>query len=105
MHVSMLEKVTRIFNWIREHKYLAVTIIFLAIVVLIDDKSMIRHFENRRKIAGLEKEIAQMRRDSLEVERKNSKIGPNGDISEIEKICRDKYNMHTEDEDVFIIEE
>ena len=46
-----------------------------------------------------------MKRDSIETERKNSKIGPNGDIHEIEKICRDKYNMHTQDEDVFIIEE
>lgn len=101
----MFEKISKIFSWIVKHKYLAVTIIFLLIVVLIDDKSMIKHYENRHKIATLEDEIAQMKRDSLELERKNSKIGPNGDLKEIEKICRDKYNMHTEHEDVFIIED
>ena len=103
--MSFFSRFTSFFSWIRDHKYLFVTIIFLVIVVLIDDKSMIKHFENRHKIATLEKEIAKMKRDSIETERKNSKIGPNGDIHEIEKICRDKYNMHTQDEDVFIIEE
>ena len=101
----MFARFTKVFNWIKSHKYLFVTIIFLVIVVLIDDKSMIRHFENRHKIAELEDEIARMKRDSLEIERKNDRIGPNGDIREIEKICRDKYNMHTADEDVFIIED
>lgn len=103
--MSFFSKLTSALDWIRNHKYLFVTIIFLVIVILIDDKSMIKHFENRHKIATLEEEIAQMKRDSIEIEQKNSKIGPNGDIHEIEKICRDKYNMHTKDEDVFIIEE
>ena len=70
----MFARFTKIFNWIRSHKYLFVTIIFLVIVVLIDDKSMIKHFENRHKIAALEKEIAQMKRDSLEIERKNDRM-------------------------------
>ena len=103
--MSIFSKLTPLVKWIGNHKYMFVTIIFLVIVVLFDDKSMIKHFENRHKITTLEKEIAQMQRDSIETELKNSKIGPNGDIHEIEKICRDKYNMHTKDEDVFIIEE
>ena len=103
--MSFFSKLTPALDWIRNHKYLFVTIIFLVIVILIDDKSMIKHFENRHKIAALEEEIAGMERDSVEIERKNAKIGPNGDIEEIEKICREKYNMHTENEDIFIIEE
>ena len=46
----MFARFTKIFNWIKSHKYLFVTIIFLVIVVLIDDKSMIKHFENRHKM-------------------------------------------------------
>ena len=103
--MSFFSRFSPVYNWIKDHKYLFVTIIFLVIVIVVDDKSVIKHFENRHKIAALEKEIAQMKRDSLEVERKNGRIGPNGDIKEIEKICRDKYNMHTDNEDVFIIED
>ena len=57
--MSFFSKFTPIINWVREHKYLFVTIIFLIIVVLFDDKSMIKHFENRHKITTLEKEIAR----------------------------------------------
>lgn len=103
--MHLFSKIKPAIQWIRNHKYMCVTIIFLIIVVLVDDKSMINHFENRHKIAALEEEIAGMERDSIEIERKNAKIGPNGDIDEIEKICREKYNMHTENEDIFIIEE
>ena len=35
---------------------------------------------------------------------KNDKIGPNGDIHEIERICREKHDMHAANEDIFIIE-
>jgi hypothetical protein len=45
-----------------------------------------------------------MKRDSIEVERKYDEIGPNGDLHEIEKICREKHDMHTRNEDIFIIE-
>ena len=90
--------------WIRSHKYLFVTTIFLVIVLFIDDKSMIKHIENRYRISTLEKEIARMKQDSIEVERKNSEIGPNGDIHEIERICREKHDMHAANEDIFIIE-
>lgn len=102
--MSFFSKFMPVINWIRSHKYWFVTGIFLVIVILVDDKSMIRHFENRHKISLLEKEIAGMKRDSIEVERKNNEIGPDGDIHEIERICREKHNMHTKDEDVFIIE-
>lgn len=102
--MSLLSKFMPVINWIRNHKYLFVTAIFLVIVILIDDKSMIRHFENRHKINTLEREIARMQLDSIEIERKNDKIGPNGDIHEIERICREKHDMHAANEDIFIIE-
>jgi hypothetical protein len=102
--MSFLSKLTPVINWIRNNKYWFVTAVFLVIVILIDDKSIIKHFENRHRIATLEKEIARMKRDSIEVERKYDEIGPNGDLHEIEKICREKHDMHTRNEDIFIIE-
>ena len=32
-------------------------------------------------------------------------IGPEGDTEEIERICRSVHGMHTENDDVFIIED
>ena len=81
------------------------TIIFLVIVIVVDDKSVIKHFENRHKISVLKDEIAQMKRDSIETDRKNNEIGINGDLHEIEKICREKHDMHKKNEYIFIIEE
>ena len=106
LHTMLLfSRLMPVINWIRRHKYWFVTAIFLVIVVFIDDKSIIRHFENRHRISTLEEEIALMKRDSIEFERKNKEIDPNGDIHEIEKICREKHNMHAENEDIIIIEE
>lgn len=103
--MSILARIKPLFNWVRGHKYLFVTIVFLLIVIVFDDNSMIMHFRNQSKINALEDEIAVMLRDSLEVERKNALIAPGGEIVEIERICREKYDMHTPDEDVFIIED
>ena len=74
-------------------------------MIIFDDNSMIMHFRNQSKINALEDEIAVMLRDSLEVERRSALIAPDGATADIEKICREKYDMHTPDEDVFIIED
>lgn len=103
--MSIFSKFTPLVKWIGNHKYMFVTIIFLLIVIIIDDNSMIMHFKNRSKINELENEIAAMMRDSVEVERRNAQIGPDGATADIERICREKYDMHTPDEDVFIIED
>lgn len=105
LKMSIFSKFTPLVNWVRNRKYLFVTIIFLLIVIVFDDNSMIMHFRNQSKINALEEEIATMMNDSAEVERRNALIGPDGVTSEIEKICREKYDMHTQDEDVFIIED
>ena len=103
--MSIISRLTPLLNWVRNHKYLFVTIIFLLIVIIFDDNSMIMHFRNQARINALEEEIAVMMRDSIEVERRSALIAPDGATADIEKICREKYDMHTPDEDVFIIED
>ena len=104
-NISILNRFTPLIRWIRSHKYLFVTIIFLLIVIVFDDNSMIMHFRNQSKINALEEEIEAMKRDSIEVERMSALISPNGTTSDIERICRERYDMHAPDEDVFIIED
>jgi hypothetical protein len=93
------------FQWIKQHKYLVVSIVFFVIVFLIDDNSMVGHISNQRKIDELESEIARMRKDSAKIMLLQSQLEENGDISEVERMGRAKYDMHKDNEDIFIIVE
>lgn len=99
----MLKKIRPVLDWVRNHKYISVTVIFLFIILVADDKNMIKHFKNQYKISELEEEIAVMKRDSAEIVKKQSQIDYRGDIEAIEDLARDKYGMVKENEEVFII--
>ena len=102
---DMLKKLMLVVNWVRNHKYLSVTIVFLAIVLVFDDNNMFRHIENQTAISELEDEIAQMKRDSTEIMLKQAELDGNGDVTAVEKLARDRYGMHKSNEDVFIMVE
>ena len=102
---DMLKKLMLVVNWVRNHKYLSVTIVFLAIVLVFDDNNMFRHIENQTAISELEDEIAQMKRDSTEIMLKQDELDVNGDVMAVEKLARDWYGMHKSNEDVFIMVE
>ena len=102
---DMLKKLMLVVNRVRNHKYLSVTIVFLAIVLVFDDNNMFRHIENQTAISELEDEIAQMKRDSTEIMLKQAELDGNGDVMAVEKLARDRYGMHKSNEDVFIMVE
>lgn len=93
------------FLWMKKHKYLVVSIIFFIIVFIIDDNSMVGHISNNRKISELEREIVQLRKDSAHIVQVQAQFEDNGDISEVEKMGRAKYDMHKDNEDIYIIVE
>ena len=99
----MFKKIMPVINWVRNHKYISVTIVFLAIVLVIDDNNMFMHIKNQSIISELEDEIAQMKRDSVDIMIKQAELEGNGDIAVVEKLARDKYGMHKDNEDVFVI--
>lgn len=92
-------------SWVKRHKYLSVTIVFVLIIFVVDDKNVIMHFKNQHKISELENEIAVMKRDSSEIVKLQSQLDYRGDINAIEDLARDKYGMTKENEEVFIIKE
>lgn len=101
--MSFLKKILIPFNWIRSHKYITVTAVFLAIVILIDDNSMLKHMENQKEISTLKKKIAAMERDSAEYEEKSSHLGAEAKREDIEDVGRERYDMHSPDEDLIVI--
>lgn len=91
-------------HWVKRHKYLAVTLVFLLIVVVIDDNNMFKHYKNQRIISELEEEIETMKRDSAEIVNRQNQLDYRGDVTVIEDLAREKYGMHKDDEEVFVIE-
>ena len=97
----ILEKLKVVGRWIVSHKYLTVTIVFLAIIIVIDDNNMISHIKNNAIISDLNEEIKTMEADSVEIQAK-LKLYTDGDLSVIEDVAREQ-GLIKENEDIFII--
>ena len=105
MFSRISSRIMPLLNWIRRHKYISVTAVFLVIIFVVDDNSILKHFDNRRTISMLEDEIEQMKRDSAVLMQKQEQLERNCDVVVVEKLARDKYGMHKDNEEVFIVEE
>ena len=97
----ILEKFKTVGRWIAAHKYLSVTIVFLAIIIVFDDNNMISHIKNNTVISDLNEEIRTMEADSAEIQAK-LKLYTDGDLSVIEDVAREQ-GLIKENEDIFII--
>lgn len=101
MQQKILDRLKAAANWIKNHKYIFVTIVFLAIIILIDDNNMISHIKNQKTISDLNNEIEAMEADSAAIEAK-LKLYTDGDLSTIEDVAREQ-GLLKENEEVFII--
>ena len=91
----MNDSIGDIFKWIARHKYLAVTLAFLAIIVLFDENNLLKHIQNQREISSLKSEIEELNEQHEVLDR---------DVEVMEKVAREKYDMQLDNEEVFIIE-
>lgn len=98
-----MEKSHPLRQFLHRHKYLVVTVIFVAIIGFLDENSLVQRFQHKREIAALKEEIAKYTIQYEEDTRKLEELNSNPEA--IEKIAREKYLMKTPDEDVFIFEE
>lgn len=98
-----MRKIAKIWQFIRRHKYLVTLAVFLLVIGVIDDNSLIHRFQNRREIHELNKEIERYRKQYEEDSKILKEISSNP--KELEKVAREKYLMKQEDEDVYVFEE
>ena len=103
MHLKIVDKIKAIAKWIKDHKYLSVTIVFLVIIIVVDDNNMISHIKNKATIDELTDDIRAMEVDSAEFQAK-LKLYTDGDISVIEDVARGQ-GLIKKDEDIYIIKE
>lgn len=99
----MNDSIATLFNWVRNNKYWFVTIAFLLIITFFDENNMIKHFQNQREIAILKSEIEELKEELEVLTYKSDEL--HKDIEIMEKVAREKYGMHKEGEEVFIVED
>ena len=99
----MNDSIATFFNWVKNNKYWFVTIAFLLIIIFFDENNMIKHFQNQREIAVLKSEIDELKEELEVLSHKSAEL--HKDIEIREKVAREKYGMHKEGEEVFIVED
>lgn len=99
----MNDSIAQLGIWISKHKYLFVTIAFAVIIGFLDENNMMKHIQNRREIAALEAEKADLQKEFDELTAKLDEL--EADPVLIEKIARERYGMHKADEEIFIFDD
>ncbi|MBR2300341.1 MAG: septum formation initiator family protein [Bacteroidaceae bacterium] len=99
----MNDSIGRLINWVIKHKYLAVTIAFLLILVFFDENNMLKHIQSKREEAQLRADIEELQKEHDIVMRKLGELET--DANMLEKVAREKYGMHLDNEEIFIIKD
>ena len=82
-------------------KYTVVCVLGVCIVGFLDENSLLSHLKNQRRIALLEKEIAEY---TAAYERDQAQIRElDRNPKAMEKIARERYFMKADDEDIFVL--
>ena len=98
-----MNRLVELWEFVRCHKYLITVVIFLLIIGVLDENSLIRRVQYWHEINTLRSEI-QMYREQYEKDSRTLKeLTTHPD--ELEKVAREKYLMKKPNEDIYIFEE
>jgi cell division protein FtsB len=83
-----------------KYKYWIVLALFLLVILVASDNSLIKRMVQKREIHALQEQL----QESADQKRRNEQTlnELNNDSLVIDRIAREKYNMHREDEDLFL---
>ena len=98
-----MSKLKSIWSFICKHKYLITIVIFLAIIVFLDENNLINRFQHKNEIRLMKEEIEEYRKQFDEDTERLKELTDNPEG--LEKIAREKYLMKKPNEDIFILEE
>ena len=99
----MNDSIGKLINWIIKHKYLAVTIIFLLILIFFDENNIIKHIQLRRQESRLKADIEALQQEHDIIMRKLGELEKDAEM--LEKVAHEKYGMHLDNEEIFIIKD
>ncbi len=98
-----MSKLKSIWSFICKHKYLITIVIFLVIIVFLDENNLINRFQHKNEIRLMKEEIEEYRKQFDEDTERLKELTDNPEG--LEKIAREKYLMKKPNEDIFILEE
>ena len=98
-----MSRLNTVWNYIRQHKYLITVVLFLVIIVFLDENSLVQSAKQRKEIEALKVEIEKYRKQYEKDTETLKELTENPEA--LEKIAREKYLMKKPNEDVFIFEE
>lgn len=98
-----MSKLKSIWSFICKHKYLITIVIFLVIIVFLDENNLINRFQHKNEIRLMKAEIEEYRKQFDEDTERLKELTDNPEG--LEKIAREKYLMKKPNEDIFILEE
>ena len=98
-----MSKLKSVWNFICQHKYLITIVVFLVIIVFLDENNLINRFQHKNEIRVMKSEIEEYRKQFNEDTERLKELTDNPEG--LEKIAREKYLMKKPNEDIFILEE
>lgn len=87
-------------GFIGRYKYWIVLVLFLLIVLVASENSMVKRVVQKREIHELQEQLRRGSEQKLQNEMMLNELS--NDSLVIDRIAREKYNMHREDEDLFL---
>ena len=91
-----------LYRWKKYGKYVLAIAVFAVVMVFFGDQSMINYVKRAREIHHLE-EQRDSYREEIQKARHDLDVLQNTDS--LERFAREQYYMHTEKEDVYLVEE
>ena len=98
-----MSKLLTVWKYIRQHKYLITIVIFLIIIIFLDENNLLRRAQHKYEISELKSEIERYREQYEHDTKLLEELSNNPEA--LEKIAREKYLMKRPNEDIFIFEE
>ncbi|KAA6327502.1 Cell division protein FtsL [termite gut metagenome] len=99
---KIVNQLVAILRFIRKHKYISTTVVFVAFITFIDENNLIHRIKQNREIGQLRGKIEKYKKEYDESTRQLNELTENPEI--IEKIAREKYMMKQPNEDIYVFE-
>ncbi|MBQ6432512.1 MAG: septum formation initiator family protein [Bacteroidaceae bacterium] len=88
-------------NYIRRYKYVVAFLVFMLIIGVVDENSLLVRYHRRVDISNLKREIDKYQQQYDEESARLQSLMNNP--AAVEKLAREKYLMKRAEEDVFVI--
>ena len=88
-------------RYVRRYKYAVAFLVFMVIIGVVDENSLLVRYQRRVDIGNLKREIDKYRQQYDDESARLQSLMT--DPSAVEKLAREKYLMKRADEDVFVI--